>query len=311
MPAFSFLRTSSGADQRYDVMIAACGYESRSSFVARSILISVDRLVAFPYPENRVLSFDWNFEFFSEVAEIREAPNSDEFERSVADLVRTAESTSSELKLAVDVSSFDRERLSRIVLSIQSAAADRPIEVTFLYAAAEFRAEDNAASGTVLVNGPLKGFEGWTADPSRPVACIIGLGFENLIALAALETLEPARTVAFIAKSSDIRFHERVVSDNTTLLTSKEVALLPYNIDDAFGAIHDLEEVVFALRGQFRVALVPLGPKLFALMSILVALEYRDEIAVWRVSSDQSETLVDHAATGQITTLSARLRNSD
>jgi hypothetical protein len=302
--SFHFMSKALESEVHYDLLIAACGYESRCTFIPQTLQSRTKRTVAIAYADNQVHSFDWNRQYFQEVGTIYMPTSSEDFDSAFEEILNPLQEART-AHIAVDVSAFDRGRLAGVIRGLERAAQSQQLDVTFYYAAGAFDLHGSQSDPTVMVNGPLKGFEGWSSDPSIPIACIVGLGFENFLALAALETLEPARTVAFIATSDDARFQQRVKSDNSGLLSTSEVALIPYDLDRPFEALHDLEEVVHALRSRYRVAIVPLGPKLFALMALLVAFDYRDQVTVWRVSGDQGAQTHDQTATGQVTTLRA------
>lgn len=304
-PLFRYLARATS--RNFDLLIATCGYEERSREVASRDIAFFESVRAYTYPTQRVHSYERNVEFFGSIGELRHPATTPDFCAMLASDLREAASSEAPLRVAVDISSFDRDRLGAVVRTLEDYGMESDAEVTFFYAVASFDSHSPSGESMVLVNGPLEGFEGWTSSPSLPVACIVGLGFENLVALAALETLEPARTVAFLAQSDDARFHERVLNDNAPLIRSDEVAVVPYDLDNPFGSLHSLEGVVHALRGDHRVALVPLGPKLFALFALLVAREYRDEVAVWRVSADQAGDIGDRAASGQVLELSLNI----
>lgn len=305
-PRFAFLPNTEPL-RDFDLLIATCGYESRCTEVTKQFMDNIAHIVAYSYPHNRIHSFETNLAYFASVGTVRHPIDLSEFATLLTeDLVAVVDKYESP-RIAIDISSFGRERLAAIVSALGQIQVSASTDVVFMYSMASFDSHRESLDTTVLSNGPLNGFEGWTNDPSLPVACVVGLGFENVIALAALETLEPAQTVAFMAQSTDGRFEARVVSDNASLLKSPEVAVVPYVMEDPFSTLHSLEGVVHALRPDYRVALVPLGPKLFATLALLVAWEYRESIAVWRVSSDQGGEVEDRVATGAIVRLDARV----
>lgn len=291
-----------------DLLIATCGYETRSRFIAEESGTVFDKIVAYTYPTHRDHAFEQNEEFFSTVGHLRHPHTTPEFRdflrADLADLVSTEDVP----HIVVDVSSFCRDRLAAIISLLSEIASIQKgpqITVSFLYAFATFESHSGSTPSTVMVNEPLLGFEGWTSDPSKPVACLIGLGFEDKVALAALETLEPTRTVAFVAQNADERFGDRVAKDNVHLLQDSGITVVNYELSDMFGTLHTVEDVVFALRNQYRIALVPLGPKPFALAALLIGLDYENEVAVWRVSAN-TDDVQDRAANGTITGLRAQ-----
>lgn len=282
-----------------DLLIATCGYEQRSRYVASSEAISTGRVVAYTYPQNRVLSYGDNLSYFEKVGEIRHPDSNDVFREMLTRDISRLAGAAEKPKIVVDISSFCRERLSIIVRTLAALGAGVTIEVTFLYSLATFDSHPSSVRATVMVNAPLVGFEGWSVDPAKPTACLIGLGFEDQVALAALETLEPLHTFAFVPSNLDSRFDDRVRQDNGPLIRSNEVTELSYLLRSPFETLHMIESLVHSVKDSCRLALIPLGPKPFALLSLLIAQSYRDEIAVWRVSSGDSDPQ-DREASGDI-----------
>ncbi|MDQ0540295.1 hypothetical protein QF011_002865 [Curtobacterium flaccumfaciens] len=292
---------------RYDALFAACGYEARSSFVSQAMRRRFDAIFAYAYSGPERFDYGINRSFFEENASVRFAGSAQLFAAMVESDLRSVVTPGRGATVAIDISSFDRDRLSKIVRVLDRVGAEQSLKVDFLYSAARFDSHESSADETVMVNGPLEGYEGWAVDPSAPVACVIGLGFENVLALAALETLEPARTVAFVAQSEDERFRDRVVLDNDQLMRSGELSVVGYDLLQPFDIVHKVESVVHSLLGRYRVALIPLGPKLFALACLLVAQAYGENVTIWRVSADDGREPVDRVPTGRVAVLSVQV----
>jgi len=290
-------------DFSVDVLIASCGFESRSIHATKELQGRFDQLLVYGYLDNQVLSFEQNRQYFEALTTVPFLADADAFaSRLTADLEELL-TLDGRLRIAVDISSMDRSRLGATVRTLTNISATRRVDVTFIYSVGTFDSLFESPDAVVLVNRPLLGFEAWARDPALPVACVIGLGFENILALAALEMLEPTRTIAMIAESADSRFQARVRIDNAALMKSPDIAEVGYSVDFPFRSLHVLEDIVHALRAHFRVVIVPLGPKVFALLAMLVALEYDNEVAVWRVSADLGRTPRDRPALGPISTI--------
>ncbi|TCK61335.1 hypothetical protein EDF27_3047 [Curtobacterium sp. PhB136] len=308
MSEAEFVFVHNPATGRYAALIAACGYETRSSYVARAMKQRFGMVYAYAYAGPESSRYLENVSYFDEHAVLRRPSSADDFASVLERDIRFVLSSSGTQAIAIDVSSFDRDRLSRIVRVLDVVGSERELRVDFLYSAASFDSHSSASDETVMVNGPLDSFEGWASDPSAPVACVIGLGFENVLALAALETLEPSKTIAFVARSDDERFQDRVVHDNNQLMRSGELAVVDYDLMRPFDIVHKVESVVHSLVSSYRVALVPLGPKLFALACLLTAQAYGDQVTIWRVSADEGRDPVDREPTGRVAVLSVVTR---
>jgi hypothetical protein len=63
-----------------------------------------------------------------------------------------------------------------------------------------------------------------------------------------------------------------------------------------------LESVVYGLLKSFNVIVLPFGPKIFTLCSLLVA-GLHPTVSVWRVSAGGAERPVNRRASGRITCL--------
>jgi len=140
------------------------------------------------------------------------------------------------------------------------------------------------------------------------LAAIIGTGYEYGRALGILEYLEPSAAWIFNPTGVDDKYDKaltRVNKDLYTLIPRSQVS--HYNIDETLACFERIESLVFGLRERSRVLLCPFGPKIFALVCLLVAEIHRPKVTVWRVSGEQSEDPTDYVAAGPIIRLVARV----
>lgn len=272
------------ADTKYDVLIAACGYETRSRSTAESMEARPSEIWAYDYSDNRILAYDENADFFrasGTLIAVSAAALRDDLLSRLSDLERRCAKV---LQVAVDISSMDRDRLASVVNALLADRSD-PISVDFLYTPGQFDERMSGSAGTIRVNRPAMGLEGWASDPDLPLACILGLGFENELALAALESLEPSESFLFSPRGVDPRYDEIVETSNQLLAGSGSLRLLSYELDQPLTTFRSIESLVHSLVGRNRVVIVPVGPKIFALAAMLIGVGYGDEVSVWRVSS--------------------------
>jgi len=295
----------------FDIVIAACGYESRCTQVALSLTGRFESIYTFAFPDRHHYSFLANLDVLAGLGTVITA-DIHEFSARIAEIaaaVKTMSSSGRVPTVAIDISSFDRQRIAILVREFVIHDAGGPLDLTFYYSHGLYESQEGKAPNTIVVNGPLDGFAGWAARPSDPVACLVGLGFEADLALAALETLEPALTVALVPQhEADPRFEETVRRENANLVrTQSDVTVLDYNLDQPSETLRIIESVVHTLKTRHRVAIVPLGPKLFALCALLVATRYPEALAVWRVSLASGAQPIDVLPSGQISHLSIRV----
>ena len=292
-----------GSRRRYSLLVTSVGYERRASHIARHESLDFGNILAFSFDANQVLNYPENREYFSRVGTLLDDAGSAVGEVLTAhlnELYRTEVQAATVLGLAhpdfsvaVDISSMNRDRIALIASALLSFS--QPIQVAFLYSPAEFGANLVGSEGSVVVNRPILGLDGWTVDPNMPVTCVIGAGFESRLAMAAIETLEPAETVWLFPQGLDERYDEVVEKRNFGSAVSHLDHVSYYDVGAPFRLLSDLEVTIQRLLHSSRVVIVPLGPKIFALCSILIGLTSDTDVTVWRLSADTEREPEDRA----------------
>src|SRR5262249_6807148 len=133
--------------------------------------------------------------------------------------------------------------------------------------------------------GPINAaFSSMDADPNKPLCLILGLGFEAGTSMGLISQLEPRLSYCFWGTGIDARFDKAVRRANFEFdfgdFHTKEVQ---YSIKDPKGSLEQLESVIYGLRRTYRTIIIPMGPKLFTFLSILVGMTYLGAVAIWRV----------------------------
>ena len=82
--------------------------------------------------------------------------------------------------------------------------------------------------------------------------------------------------------------------------------VVEYGVGQPYATLVELESLVSGLLQGARPMIVPLGPKPFALASILVAVALYPDVSVWCVSAESYEDPVDRVPTGDIVGLGVR-----
>jgi hypothetical protein len=126
------------------------------------------------------------------------------------------------------------------------------------------------------------------SSPERPTALVIGLGDESDRALGLVNYIEPAVTVAFLADPAlDEKFLVAAGEANQPLLQMLgEEQIVRYPLAGIRVTAALLESCCLGLLKEHRIILAPLGPKPFALLSMLLA-SVHTGIEVWRVSAGE------------------------
>lgn len=291
-----------------DLVLAAIGYERRARHFceSREPLSRIRAAIAFS--EQHELSFRENREWFDRGGyECYECDDAD-FGGVVDGLVSRAVALSgSAVGICVDISSFSRFRLARII-EVVCAHPKGVRQVDFVYSLAEY-CPPPKDYGPVIAAGPVTPrFAGWSPWPNLPIVAIIGLGYEPDKAIGVFEYLEASSVRAFLPLGDDPRYGAAVQEANALLMPRLlPEQLFEYRVDKPWDGLVTLESLTQGVLRSARPVLIPFGPKIFALCCLLVGCLYR-EAAIWRISGGPLESPVDRVATGRIVGLSVEFQ---
>jgi hypothetical protein len=283
----------------FDVVIGVAGYESRCPYMFEKMVLVDEIKVALAFrersadlhrPENNQKLRDMGFNFV-------EASGN-----SLVDVGSILESCGSDqkdsLNILVDYSCMTKLWYASFVnYFIQNELPQKKISVYFAYTSSTFsepKKPVNLKMAEPLGNGPHGIIKG------KPVALIIGLGYEKNKAEFLYKTLEPEQTYVFYADpTDDHRFVEKVYINNFRLIDHlHKDQVINFPIRDLKKIDSLLTTLCLDLRLNYKVILAPLGPKPFALCCMLLAARYPD-IEVWRVSAGKSENVYDREPFGE------------
>jgi hypothetical protein len=291
----------------YDVVIATCGYERRSSYLCRIGLTRAAHKYAVSHPGAQTNALIANRTLYE-----RE-------DWHINDLTATLSacgeylSTLASARLCIDISSMPRGALAAVVEWLITSLA-MPLDITFAYCPADFTASALAASRVEpLSAAPVSAFfSGELRAPSIPIGLIVGLGLEPHRAIGLVEFLEPAQTWAFISESLDSRFDAETESLHAGLLGAPEgPATFRYDVRSLAHTYAALDSLVFSAGLKYRLMMAPSGPKMFTLACLLVAAPRTPERpAVWRVGAHNLMTAVDVVEAGDIIAARVVINNS-
>ncbi len=272
----------------YDVLIGALGYECRASYIpgllrANSGLKYVSVLQEVPglcFDSNRSLFHEWGFvELEGDGALAR---------KQIAIIADELEDVDNEyIRIALDVSSFTRARMAEIVLGIcdLARAANRRVCADFWYAPGLFELPSDGDFITDVSEPVTPDFAGWSAKPELATSLVIGVGYEPERALGAVEYLDPAHIWCFVPVGDDPRFDRAVEKANESMWrSSPQAERIPYPVADPISTYVSLESLVYGLQRISRPIVLPFGPKIFSVCSLLIGIAYAPAVTVWRVS---------------------------
>jgi hypothetical protein len=292
--------------ERYDLMVAALGYEARCRHAAGELKGRYDHGVAIKFAERNVLAFEANLAWFV-----------DEGFRVAADWIDALSliDQGDYRTILIDVSSMTRPLMAELVRWLSTDR--RSYRVDFLYSPALY-APPSQGTAPQTYSGPVTpAYAGWSNTPDLPLSAVIGVGHEAGRALGVLEYLEPAVAWIFIPSSSDQPDHQLPYDEAIRKINGDLYSVIPdeqyvgYDVSNPFQCFEALESIVYGLKGRSRPVIAPFGPKLFALVSILVAESFYPDVTVWRVSGGQFDVPIDHQPMGPVYRLPVEFSSVD
>jgi hypothetical protein len=297
----------------YDGFVAVVGYEQRARFIATKLHDRAAQHFACAFADRKVLSFEENLEWFTEVGFQVDQRTDNEFRdwcRSVISKITDNERNS--VRIAVDISSMSRLRIASLVASLCEISGEKDIQVDFFYAPARY-SRGSYQEGPIITSEPvINFFAGWSSEPERAAVTIVGLGTEQDKAVGAIEYLEPGEVWVFKPTGEDEKFDEEVVRANKALLKALLARrIIEYRVDQPYQCFISLESLTYGTLELSRPILVPFGPKIFTLCCLLVAVMHYPKVTVWRVSSGQFGSAVDRIPNGKIVGLTVDFVNSN
>jgi hypothetical protein len=305
--------STGGPDGNFDLLVVCLGYETRSLYIADRYTAASTNRLALAFQKRLVGNYDHNRKFYDE-HDFRILPfNADEFsEMLYAELLDLTSKTRLKTRVLVDISSMSRPMIATVVVQLSRLSDRSKIEVTFVYCPAIFTKPSNARQPVTVSQPVIPELAGWSVQPERSVAAIVGLGFEFDQALGAIEFLEPAVAWTFVPFGEDSRFDRAVAEANSDLLAAlKPERIVRYDINDPYRCFVELEALTYGLMDNMRPIIVPFGPKLFALLSFIVGVIHSPDVTVWRVSGDQVGEPDDRVASGKIISLNTTFLPND
>jgi hypothetical protein len=273
-------------EARASALVVACGYEHRSQGVSTALHSLPQARYALCFREHASeLARHENEGFFrSRRFQLHHVGSDDS--HVVQELTRriVASSVAEGKGVAFDISTMTRSWHGAIIRELRLETFESPLETFFAYAPAQFLAPHSIAIPNEFVS-PVDGFASLST-PDKPVALVIGLGYEKDGALGLQQLLDPAMTVLLVPNSGEgDLFYPLVMKHNREVLqrTSKEW-IFEYSISEPASTFAMLASIVSGIRQSSRIVLASLGPKIFGLLCFLLASRFSD-VSVWRISS--------------------------
>lgn len=295
----------------FDVALVSIGFEQRCRWVTETKNVRATRAIGLEFGFLAEGSYASNRDFFLK-------RGFDVIRGLGPDAVKAIVKHSSEgfvsgriLSVFVDISAMSREMIANVVLALKEIREEFELSVAIAYAPSEFAGPYKPAP--IRLASPIKPtLAGWSAFPELPVGALFGLGCEPGLALGALQFLEPNKAWVFSPKGIDPRFDKALHLANEHIADIFDVTRFDYNIAAPSMARGKIEVLLNAVDRDFRIVIVPFGPKIFAWLAIsTVVFTERSSVGVWAFSSKEQAQLVDRAADGPIIWHTLRLAGAE
>jgi hypothetical protein len=273
---------------KYNLTIFALGYESRAIELLRLGSLNSNNVLAIGFNYGKTLSFAENRKAFLAVgAQVEDDIQDENFEKVALDHIdRSISNVSDELpiRLLIDISCFNRFRLAVLIDLIRRRATQRNFIVDFFYSLAKYVEPSSSYTPNEFVRPVHPAFSGWSTTPADPTAAIVGLGYEQDQALGIVEYLQANPVWLFSPSSAERRYLPAVKLANQLLLEElDESYVVQYSVEQPIDIFQQLDGMIRGLQHDHNVVVVPFGPKIFVLCSLLAAWRH-PTAAVWRVS---------------------------
>ena len=307
----------------YDCYICALGYESRSIHAASYVGEVSEKRIAVGFDYHHCGALESNRSWF-EARGYLEWLQSDsfdspfltdeqfsEFARQVMGLL-TESPPNRPLRLCIDISCFSTVRLALLLEAIDEYPSKLGTHVDFVYAAGKGY-DANQEPTQIEIAGPVTiRYAGWTVEPDMPVHAVFGLGLEYEKAVGAFELLNPSDAFAFATLGTSASLDKHLTDANRLFFplidTQKRFS---FRIDRTLELYHRVQSLVHGILREARPVLVPMGPKIFTLVSLLIAEAQIPRVSVWRISTGRSGEPIDIEPTGPISGLSVEFEGAE
>jgi hypothetical protein len=297
-----------GEIKTHDALLASVGYEPRSRVIAGALGQLPPEAVAVEFSDNQTDTYRESLDWFNARAFHVNREYNDAFLPWLQSWMRGLAADGDRVRVAVDISSMNRPRIAAVVQVLSELPSDTRMSVDFLYAPSHFEQPVDLPPGVLSLRPVSSYFTGPLGSQSSPVA-LAGLGYEPHKAPGALESLEIRRVLAYVPVGPHPDFRDAVINANEGLLGGPEAPpRIEYDVLDPFDCVMRLDGRVNGLLHLGEVpALVPLGPKIFALCECLVAAMHHPFVAVWRASFDTDERPIRRRDEGVVCGITVRL----
>lgn len=261
------------ADFKADLFITGLGYESRSTTVARRFENNSCKKIAlensnvikeFSYQDNSKYLEQQGFEIIRVESEL---PDVDAIFQSLS---------GDTINVAIDCTNMPPIWYYEFFKWFdEKQAGDGSVRMRIAYTMARYVRQPGSRKVKEILD--------FLKDEVRPangkkVALILGLGQEKNVSDSIFKIINPDLLYLYYADPpAEKRFVEKVLVNNHNLINEAPIRnLVAYPIRNAQTIYQSLINIILPLRNEYSIVLIPQGPKIFSVVSMLIHMGYPD-----------------------------------
>ncbi len=285
-----------------DFLIVASGYESRAVTQAKKYSSKAIKKIAlgFSTEENDKIRINNDKILhklgFSIHKIVGEMPTNTVLSKLINEIEKYA-SKNKNTNVYIDYSCMTKNWYSYMLFNLCNIKNN--IIIYFGYSHAKFVPFDGNHTLNRIVS-PLFGYCSLSI-PSKPTALIIGMGNETNRIYGLKEYFDAVPYLFY----SDITYNDKYSKEieklnNEIIKQTNPNHLFKFPVNDLIYTNYILYNLCLSLLKDYRVVIAPCGPKPFALLAMINALNLNDSIEVWRISPGNKIGKVNRKPTGLI-----------
>ncbi|HKK61095.1 MAG TPA: hypothetical protein VJ951_00965 [Bacteroidales bacterium] len=259
-----------------DIFIAATGYEKRSTRIpelytnsdAEKIVISsLEYKNDLSRKENDLYFKKCGFRFVN--ASMLKAPD---FKLILGEQINDG------VKILIDITSMPGIWYHSFFNYVLQQRLSKHIEIRATYVPSAFQPPSRPGKKIQLKESPKIIDQNIRKKKDKNTALIMGLGSEKSICNKIYEIIQPDLThLLYADPATDVKYVEKVLVNNHTVISKTPIRNLnSYPLYNSKMIYDFLIDLIMPLRLDMQVIIVPMGPKIFTLMAVLIQLSYPD-----------------------------------
>jgi hypothetical protein len=273
LSSIKHIESSKLADFKADLFITTLGFESRTTTVARMYEpVSCRKIVMEPPNPVKEFAFQENQRYFREHGfEFMEVPS------EYPDVDAIFQSlTGVNMHVAIDCTSMHPKWYYEFFKWFNDKQdGEEKVRMRIAYTMADYVKQPGSRKVREIFD--------FLKDDVKPangkkVALILGLGQEKNVSDSIYKLINPDVLYLFYADPpADKKFVEKVFINNHNLINEAPIRnLVAYPIRNGQAIYHSLINTILPLRDEYSIVLIPQGPKIFSVVSLLVHMGYPD-----------------------------------